>query len=127
MLLNMNTTTIIILAVALIAIGLVRMMLTRHSRVAPPSVVREALDAGALIVDVRTPAEFGSDRFPGAVNIPLQDLTRRLGDFGDPGNAIVLYCNTGSRTAVAQAQLQRSGFTGVVNAGGLQHLRSAQS
>ena len=46
----------------------------------PTSVVAERIKSGAKIVDVRTPAEFRAGSYPGAANIPLSTLARRLED-----------------------------------------------
>ncbi len=119
----MDTNTIILLAFALIAVGLLRNSLARKRSISDPAQVTEALQSGALVVDVRTPAEFEQDHFPGAVNIPLQEIGQRAGELMD--QQIILYCNSGNRTANAVAILGRKGVTRVVNAGGLHQLRNA--
>jgi NADPH-dependent 2,4-dienoyl-CoA reductase/sulfur reductase-like enzyme/rhodanese-related sulfurtransferase len=73
-----------------------------------------------IIVDVRTPGEFRSGAFPDAVNVPLDELERRLGEIGhEPGRDITVYCASGARSAYAQQFLQQKGFTNVKNGGGL--------
>ncbi|MCM2334084.1 MAG: rhodanese-like domain-containing protein, partial [Anaeromyxobacteraceae bacterium] len=42
------------------------------------SIVKQKIEAGASIVDVRTPEEFRDGFYPGAVNIPLQVLAARM-------------------------------------------------
>jgi hydroxyacylglutathione hydrolase len=62
-----------------------------------------------LAVDVRRLAEFGEGHFPGAVNLPHTALAHRAGEL--PGDAqLLLYCRTGSRSAVASAFLAREGL-----------------
>lgn len=65
---------------------------------------------GALVVDVRTPAEFAQGHATGAVNIPLdrlQDGMRTL----DKHRPIIACCRSGFRSASATAQLMNEGFT----------------
>jgi phage shock protein E len=88
---------------------------------APPEVVLERIKAGARIVDVRTPAEFGAGAYPGAVNIPLQALAGRLGEIPRE-RPVVLYCASGMRSAAAARILARAGYGEVLNAGGLRHM-----
>ncbi len=82
------------------------------------NVVMEKIKGGAQVVDVRSPEEFRDGFYPGAVNIPVQDLTRRLGEI-KKDRAVVLYCASGSRSGMAARVLKQAGFTDVINAGGL--------
>jgi phage shock protein E len=82
------------------------------------NVVLEKIKAGAQIVDVRSPEEFRDGFYPGAVNIPVQDITRRLGEI-KKDQAVVLYCASGGRSGMAARVLKQAGFTDVINAGGL--------
>jgi phage shock protein E len=81
-------------------------------------VVMEKIKAGAQVVDVRTPEEFRGGAYPGAVNIPVQELARRLGEV-KKDRAVVVYCASGGRSGVAAQLLKREGYADVVNAGGL--------
>ncbi len=80
------------------------------------------LKAGARVVDVRTPGEFKSGHYPGAVNIPLRTIKDRLGDVGSPEKPVVLYCASGGRSAAATQLLKLSGYKQVVNAGSLRDM-----
>ncbi len=82
------------------------------------NVVKEKLDAGAKVVDVRTQQEYRAGAYPGAVNIPVQELASRLHEI-PRDQAIVVYCAAGGRSATAAQILRRAGFSDVVNAGGL--------
>ena len=78
---------------------------------------------GLLIVDVRTVAEFKSGAFPGALNIPLDDVMARLSEFGaDKDREIIVYCASGGRSAYAQRLLGQAGFTNVANGGGISQM-----
>jgi len=85
----------------------------------PPSDARALVNAGARLVDVRTPQEFSEGHLEGAVNIPVRDIEARLGELGDKQGSIVLYCRSGARSAKAKTLLESHGFTRVVNLGAM--------
>lgn len=104
--------------VAVVALNVVRLVNKRARK----RLVREKLDAGARVVDVRTPGEFGAGHYPGAVNIPLDKLSEKPKKLGDKESSIIVYCNSGSRSGTAASRLRAAGFTDVVNGGGLSDL-----
>ena len=67
--------------------------------------------AGALLLDVRTPAEFVGGHVPGALNIPVQVLGTRLAEVGPKARDVVVYCQRGGRSARAAAELRQAGYT----------------
>lgn len=83
------------------------------------NIVKEKIKAGALVVDVRTVDEFQDEAYPGAVNIPVGALPTRMKELEPKDRSIVLYCASGSRSAMAAQMLKASGWKDVVNAGGL--------
>jgi phage shock protein E len=83
------------------------------------SVIEDKIKSGAKIFDVRTPEEFHEEHYPNAINISVNEVMGRLTDFGDKNAPIIVYCASGSRSAYAAKILKASGFTDVVNAGGL--------
>ncbi len=72
---------------------------------------------GALLLDVRTSDEFGSGHVQGAVNIPVQELKARLP--AEKDRAVVLYCQSGRRSAAAKDVLLKAGFTKVFDLGAM--------
>lgn len=80
------------------------------------------IQAGAAIVDVRSPDEFADGAYPGAKNIPVNTLMNRLSDVGPKDKPVVVYCASGGRSAVAQQILKANGFVDVTNAGGLEDM-----
>ncbi len=83
----------------------------------------EKIRNGALIVDVRTVYEFEDEHFPGAINIPVNDLLPRMSELGeDKERPIILYCASGARSAYAAMILKSHGYKDVTNAGGLDDL-----
>jgi rhodanese-related sulfurtransferase len=57
-----------------------------------------------LVVDVRDPVEFGVAHVPGAINIPLEELEKRLDEISND-NGVLIYCINGSRTRQAEPVL----------------------
>lgn len=81
-----------------------------------PSDLRSLIQQGALLVDVRMPGEFAEGSAPGAVNIPLDSISRRLAEFrGKP--AVIVFCRSGNRSGQAQLLLQAHGIPAVHNGG----------
>jgi len=71
---------------------------------------------GALFVDVRSAGEFANGNAPGTINIPLQELGRRLGEI--PKSApVVLCCASGTRSGMAKLLLKKNGYRQVYNIG----------
>ncbi len=83
------------------------------------SEARSLVDAGAQLVDVRTPEEFAAGHISGAINIPVQDLERRMGELNAKDGGIVVYCRSGARSSRAAAMLKDSGYTQVHNMGSM--------
>ncbi len=69
----------------------------------------DAEDPAKLIVDVRTPKEFGTGQIPGAVNIPVDDLRERLDEL-PRDKEILAYCGVGLRGYLACRILSQNGF-----------------
>jgi rhodanese-related sulfurtransferase len=66
------------------------------------------------IVDVRTPEEYVQGHLKGAINIPLSDLPLRIGGL-EQNRPILVYCQTGYRSAQASSILVKAGFAKVYN------------
>jgi len=77
-----------------------------------------------LIVDVRSVQEFAGGSYPGAINIPLDELQKHVNLFGNQSREITLYCASGARSAYGQRVLQQLGYTNVKNGGGIMQMMS---
>jgi rhodanese-related sulfurtransferase len=74
---------------------------------------------GALLLDVREPAEYAELHAPDAKLIPLGDLPVRLNELASyKDKPIVVMCRSGHRSSKAVAILQEAGFTQVSNVKG---------
>ncbi|MDF2532292.1 MAG: CoA-disulfide reductase [Clostridia bacterium] len=77
-----------------------------------------------LIVDVRNTGEFAYGAYPGAINIPLDEIQSRVEELGKKDRKIILYCASGARSAYALQVLKVYGFTNLENGGGLSRMMS---
>ena len=82
----------------------------------PPEVVSKLIGDGALVVDVRSKIEAAIGIAPGATNIPLSALKRRMDELPRDRD-IVLYCGTGARAGKAKEILDAEGLK-AFNGGG---------
>lgn len=73
----------------------------------------------ATIVDVRTPEEFKSSHYPGAINIPLDEVPQCLEEFRQTLQPLILYCRSGNRSGMAVSILKQAGINNVYNGGSL--------
>lgn len=79
--------------------------------------------ADPIWIDVRSAAEFQQGHLPGAINIPHTDIASRIQQVTSDKNArIQLYCRSGRRSGLAEAELKKLGYQHVVNAGAYQQL-----
>jgi len=81
--------------------------------------VEKKIQEGAVVVDVRTPDEYEDGHFPNAINIPVGELIKRAAEIGPKDKAVLLYCASGSRSAMGAKLLKTLGFVDVTNAGGI--------
>lgn len=74
--------------------------------------------AGAVLIDVRTPAEVAKGMASSAaINIPLQEMPQRLNEFPKDKD-LLIYCRSGKRSMAASKFLVENGFTRVFNVDG---------
>jgi molybdopterin/thiamine biosynthesis adenylyltransferase/rhodanese-related sulfurtransferase len=72
-----------------------------------PAEVRRQIGNGAVLVDVRENEEFAAGHIPGAVHVPRSYLESRIeGAAPDHGAHVILYCQSGNRSAWAAHTLR---------------------
>lgn len=81
--------------------------------------IKELINNGATVVDVRTEEEFEEEHYPNAICVPVNEIMERADEIGQKDTPVVLYCASGARSAYAARILKSLGFAKVVNAGGL--------
>ncbi len=71
-----------------------------------PSVVREQVSNGAVVIDVREAEEWSGGHIPGARHVPKSFLESRIeGAAADRSQHVILYCQSGNRSAWAARTL----------------------
>ncbi|MGO9823259.1 MAG: molybdopterin-synthase adenylyltransferase MoeB [Solirubrobacteraceae bacterium] len=71
-----------------------------------PSVVREQASNGAVVIDVREVDEWSTGHIPGAKHVPKSYLESRIeGAAPDRSQHVILYCQSGNRSAWAARTL----------------------
>jgi len=94
-----------------------------HSRAAEtpvPEISAKALKARMaqndkfVLLDVREPYEWDIAHIPGASLMPIKMLSARMSEL-DSADEIILYCKIGSRSAQAVRDLQKAGFSKLLN------------
>jgi rhodanese-related sulfurtransferase len=64
-----------------------------------------------LVIDVRSPQEFAAGHVPGAVNIPVDELARRIEEMKVPKDTtLVTMCEHGGRSSRAALELEKLGY-----------------
>jgi len=66
----------------------------------------------AAIVDVRTAVEYSNGHYPGAIHVPVNQISRDT-TTSLPPRGLLVYCNTGQRARYAAKQLTDLGFKDV--------------
>lgn len=91
----------------------------RPDRLLTGDEARRLVAAGALLIDVRSPKEYADGHLPGAVNLPIDDFERHVGELLAADRELVLYCAAGVRCNKAAVMLREAGSTGVHQLGTL--------
>lgn len=85
--------------------------------------VKEYLEKGAAIIDVRTPAEFNGGHVKGAKNIPLDQLNGKIAEIKKWNKPVIAYCASGNRSGMATNTLKSNGID-CINGGGFYAMKS---
>lgn len=112
----------VVIAIAVVVVGFVV-----WRRVRGAAEAKQLIEAGALVVDVRSKAEFDSGHLAQAKHVPVDVVAQKEKAIekwaGGKDQPIVVYCASGARSGRARAVLSAQGFTRVVNGGGYASLR----
>lgn len=109
----MNWTTAFIVLAALA----VFLLLKRSGQISSKTAIAH-LKSGAMVIDVRTAAEFSAGHLPRAINIPLsevEELTPRRVKNKD--QVLLLHCQSGARSGTAKSILRTMGYAHAFNLG----------
>ena len=79
--------------------------------------IQDFKNRGAIVIDVRTKAEFNGGAIPGSKNIPLQIISVKASEIKKWGKPVILCCASGMRSGSATAILKGKGID-AMNGGG---------
>jgi len=79
--------------------------------------IKQKLDNGAVVIDVRSEPEYANGRLKNSHNIPLEKLQASVSNISKE-QEVLLYCRSGSRSQMATNYLNGLGFT-ASNIGGI--------
>jgi rhodanese-related sulfurtransferase len=102
----------------LVAIVLLWLVLPRLGKTSSTE-ARKLVEAGARLIDVRSPGEFGGGHLPGAINIPVDQIASRVAELKKSDKPIVLYCASGMRSGQAKRILAGAGIAGLHDLGAM--------
>ena len=85
--------------------------------------VKDFMDKGAVIIDVRTVGEYREGHIKGSKNIPLDMIFSKVNEIKRMEKPVIVCCRSGMRSGQAASILKNSGIE-VMNGGGWQSLES---
>lgn len=110
---------LVIVVVVYLGANLVLRRFGLFSSAVTPETLRELIsrrDGSLLLIDVRTAAEYRKGHIPTAINLPHDSILKRPPEVSNE-SVVILYGETGSRSASARRSLRRLGFERVFNFG----------
>ena len=108
---------LMVIAAAALGLYLIIRIVQSIRRISPKKAL-ELQSGGAAIVDVRQPSEYNSGHIQGAVNIPLDGISKITKKIGKDTDVIV-YCLSGARSGSAARQLKSMGYKKVHDLGSI--------
>ena len=72
---------------------------------------KQLVAEGALIVDVRSPAEFKGGHIKNSINIPLDTIPTQAAALKKHNKTIITCCRSGARSGMAVSALKTAGIT----------------
>lgn len=76
------------------------------------------LKQGAIVIDVRSEAEYRGGHLKGAVNMPLPQIDSMIANkVPDKNRVLLLHCQSGARSGMAKNRLNALGYTQAYNLG----------
>jgi rhodanese-related sulfurtransferase len=80
-------------------------------------------EAGAIIIDVRSPQEFDNGHIQGSKNIPVNIIQREINSIKKWNKPVITVCQSGARSGMAKSTLKAAGIE-VYNGGSWFGLRA---
>ncbi len=89
----------------------------------PSTDYAELMKSGAVVLDVRSKAEYAGGHIAGSVNIAVDQLNNNLHRLPDKNKPIITCCASGVRSAMAKRILSDAGYQDVYNGGSWHNLQ----
>jgi phage shock protein E len=106
--------TIFAVALAL----LIAFLFLRQRGQVPADAAVEHLQRGALVIDVRSPAEYAGGHLRRAINLPLSQIESLIaGKVKNKDQVLLLHCQSGMRSGAAKSRLNALGYKNAFNLG----------
>ena len=92
-----------------------------HRQLSPPEPAAPMeSEANYIVLDVRTQAEYDQGHIPGAICVPNETIgAGDIPQLPDKEQLILVYCRSGNRSQQAARKLADSGYTNIVEFGGI--------
>lgn len=99
---------------------MMRDTLIRPARISAADARTMTEQGQAVLVDVRTPEEYAMGHIPGAMLLTLDKLPQQaVTSLPDKDASIIVYCQSGGRSAFAASHLSARGYKHVYDLGGI--------
>jgi phage shock protein E len=109
-----STTASLIIVIVVVSVYLIWKRANQISAKRAVAYLKE----GALLIDVRSPAEFSSGHLPNAINLPVENIEAALlSRVKDKSQVLLLHCQSGMRSSAAKTKLARLGYGNAFNLG----------
>lgn len=94
---------------------------TSYQSISPEEAKARMGDAGAVVIDVREPAEYKEGHIPGARLLPLGTIDGKTAAavIPDKGTEVLVYCRSGVRSRKGAEKLAALGYENVSEFGGI--------
>lgn len=86
--------------------------------------IKTAIRNGAIIIDVRTAAEYDRGHIPDAFNIPVDRIAISIPRIKSSKMPVIVCCNSGARSSTAAQLLKANGVKEIYNGGNWEKLYS---
>ena len=117
-LLNTFSKTLL-LSVFILLMGCSSTDATPLAEISPKQAAKIVGSSDAVIIDVRTQAEWDAGHIPGAIHIPVAQLNSRLAELEQyKDSPVIMQCRSGKRSAQGAVALNAAGFTKLYNMDG---------
>lgn len=100
---------------------------SEHKHQTREQIAWQKIQKDAVLLDVRSPAEYSQQHLKNALNIPYKNIVEQLASLSiNKEQSIVLYCRSGNRAGKALKALRGAGYKNLHNGGGINALTNTK-